>query len=222
MTPEVLLREMTYENDAQMEEAKRYIALKGIVQYQRVIEFCRSQDETPTYTQVSSMYRYDKRLRDNLYIYLATAEEFMRTCIGNRFEDNESGLVKTKKFIAKQSQYHSVSLTLEQLTLGALIEMVLNNRGVFVNHYDLSNIQTNLNALRVLRNKVGHHNFLFVETYANCIVNGAVGNSLEQNIKNLQSFLPSDFKRGFATKINNCANDLEINQIIEIKDGTNE
>lgn len=222
MTPEELLYEMTYENEKQRAEAEKYIALKGIAQYRRVIEFCRSQDETPTYTQVSSMYRYDKRLRDNLYIYLATAEEFMRACIGNRFEDNESGLVKTKKFIAKQSQYHSVSLTLEQLTLGALIEMVLKNLCVFVNHYDLNNIQTNLNALRVLRNKVGHHNFLFAETYANCIVNGVVSNSLEQNIINLQGFLPSDFKRGFATKINNCANDLVINQIIEIKDGTNE
>lgn len=41
MTPEELLNEMIYENESQMEEAQKYIALKGIVQYQRVIEFCR-------------------------------------------------------------------------------------------------------------------------------------------------------------------------------------
>lgn len=82
MTPEELLYEMTYENEKQRAEAEKYIALKGIVQYRRVIEFYRSQGQTPTYTKVSSMYRYDKRLRDTLYIYLATAEEFMRACIG--------------------------------------------------------------------------------------------------------------------------------------------
>jgi len=216
MTPKKLLYEMTYENEKQMAEAEKYIALKGIVQYQRVIEFCCSQGEIPTYTKVSSMYRYDKRLRDTLYIYLATAEEFMRACIGNQFEDNESGLMKTSKFIAKQRQYQSVSLTLEQLTLGALIDMVLSNQDVFVNCYDLNNIKTNLNALRVLRNRVGHHNFLFAETYETCVVNGAESNSLEQNIKNLQCFLPREFRERFALVLNKCANSLNVNQIIEI------
>ncbi len=216
MTPEEMLYEMTYENEKQRAEAEKYIALKGIVQYRRVIEFYRSQGQTPTYTKVSSMYRYDKRLRDTLYIYLATAEEFMRACIGNQFEDNESGLVKTSKFIAKKSQYQSVSLTLEQLTLGALIDMVLNNQNVFVDCYDLKNIKINLNALRVLRNKVVHHNFLFAETYANCVINEAESNSLEQNIKNLQCFLPRDFRERFAIALNKCANGLDVNQIIEI------
>lgn len=216
MTPKELLCEMTYEDEKQRAEAEKYIALKGIVQYRRVIEFCRSQGEIPTYIKVSSMYRYDKRLRDTLYIYLATAEEFMRACIGNQFEDNESGLVKTSKFIAKQSQYQSISLTLEQLTLGALIDMVLNNQDVFTNCYDLNNIKINLNALRVLRNKVGHHNFLFAETYETCVVNGVESNSLEQNIKNLQCFLPRDFRERFAMALNKCANGLNINQKINI------
>lgn len=111
MTPEELLSKMTYENELQIEEAQKYIALKGIVQYQRVIGFCRSQNEALNYTKVSALYRYDKRLRDNLYIYLATVEEFMRACLGNKFEDNESELVKTAQFAAKQKQHQSVSLT---------------------------------------------------------------------------------------------------------------
>ena len=86
MTPEELLSTMTYEDELQIEEAQKYIALKGIVQYQRVIGFCRSQNEVLNYTKVSALYRYDKRLRDNLYIYLATVEEFMRACLGNEFE----------------------------------------------------------------------------------------------------------------------------------------
>lgn len=208
MTPEELLSAMTYEDELQIEEAQKYIALKGIVQYQRVIGFCRSQNEALNYTKVSALYRYDKRLRDNLYIYLATVEEFMRACLGNKFEDNESELVKTAQFVAKQKQHQSVSLTLEQLTLGSLIEMVLKNQGVFANYYDLSNIKMNLNALRVLRNKVSHHNFLLSETYSECSVDGLVDNTLKHNINNLKFFLPDEFRKGFSTSINNCAKAL--------------
>lgn len=216
MTPEELLNEMTYENASQREEAKKYIALKGIVQYQRVIEFCRLYKVIPAYKNVASLYRYDKRLRDNLYIYLATAEEFMRACLGNKFEDDDNGLIKTKQFIEKQKQYHSVSLAMEQLTFGALIKMILSNQSVFTKHYDLGNLKINLNAVRVLRNKVSHHNFLLAETYAACVVNGIRDNSLEQNIKNLQGFLPVDFRQGFAITVNNCANGLELNQKIKM------
>lgn len=214
MSPEELLNEMVYENETQRQEAQKYIALKGIVQYQRVIEHCHFINEIPTYIKVSSLYRYEKRIRDNLYIYLATIEEFMRACIGNRYEDNDDGLVRTARFIAKQKQYKSVSLTLEQLTLGALIEMVLRNQAVFTYRYDLRDIEINLNALRVLRNKVGHHNFLLTETYAPCVVNGVADNSLQQNIKNLQNFLPNDFRQGFITSIKNCEKGLNIIGVI--------
>lgn len=82
-------------------------------------------------TKVSGFYRYDKRLRDNLYIYMATVEEFMRACIGNKFENDDSNLVKTEQFIKKQKKYKSVSFTLEQLTLGELIQLVLKNKWYF-------------------------------------------------------------------------------------------
>lgn len=65
-----------------------------------------------------------------LYVYLSTVEEFLRACLGNEFEDNESKLIKTARFKNKQAQYRSVSLTLEQLTLKELNDMVLvNNAG---------------------------------------------------------------------------------------------
>lgn len=141
----------------------------------------------------------------------------MRACLGNQFEDNECCMVKTSSFISKQKIYKSVSFTLEQLTLGALKEMILANQSVFKDIIELSNLETNLEALRILRNKVSHHNFLFIEKFAECVVNGEADNSLKHNIINLQNFLPIDYRQGFANTINNCANGLEITKCISIK-----
>lgn len=60
----------------------------------------------------------DKRLRDTLYVYLSTLEEFMRACIGNSFEDNESGLTKTPQFIKKQVQYNYCKSRIDALQQG--------------------------------------------------------------------------------------------------------
>ena len=210
MNPNELIEEMVYKNSEERAEAQKYIALKGIFQYRRVINYCKVAEEKPTYKKVSDLYRYDKRLRDTLYVYLSTLEEFLRALLGNEFEDNESKLNKTARFKNKQSQYCSVSLTLEQLTLKELNDMVLVNKSMFKNIYDLHVLELNLDALRVLRNKVGHHNFLLAETYNECSIDGVVNNTLKQNIINLKYLLPCDFRQGFITSINKCVQGLSL------------
>ena len=210
MSPKDVLKSMSYCSSEEEHEAQKYIRLKGFVQYQRVIEYCRIGDKKPSYKVVSHLYKYDKRLRDNLYTYLATVEEFLRACIGNKYEDRGDELVKTMIFEKKQSQYHSVSLTLEQLTLKELNDMILCNKEVFSDLYDLNVLDTNLNALRILRNKVGHHNFLLAEKFENCIVNGIENDSLKHNILNLVYLLPTEFRKGFITAINTCAKGLDL------------
>lgn len=220
MKIEDALNQMKYENSKELEEAKKYIALKGMVQYQRIINYCKNlSNELPTYTVVSNLYRYDKRLRDNLYIYMATVEEFMRARIGNKFENDDSNLVKTEQFIKKQNKYKykSVSLTLEQLTLGELIQLVLKNKIIFQDVYNLETLKINLKAFRVLRNKVSHHNFLLAETYETCIVNNIVYKTIKYNIDNMKFLLPNEYREGFSKTINECVKGLQINDSIQIK-----
>ena len=137
-------------------------------------------------------------------------EEFLRARLGNEFEDNESKLIKTTRFKNKQAQYCSVSLTLEQLTLKELNDMVLVNNSIFKIIYDLHVLELNLDALRVLRNKVGHHNFLLAETYNECSIDGIVDNTLKHNIINLKFLLPCDFRQGFIASINKCVQGLSL------------
>lgn len=215
MKIENILNQMKYENPEELEEAKKYIALKGMVQYQRIINYCKSlSSEFPTYAKVSGFYRYDKRLRDKLYTYMATVEEFMRACIGNKFENDDSDLVKTEQFIKKQNKYKSVSLRLEQLTLGELIQLVLKNRMVFQDVYNLETLETNLNAFRVLRNRISHHNFLFAETYEKCIINNNIDNTLKHNVDNVKFLLPNEYRQGFSKIINECTKNLQIDKAI--------
>lgn len=82
MNPNELIEEMVYKNSEERAEAQKYIALKGIVQYRRVINYCKVAEEKPTYKKVSDLYRYDKRLRDTLYVYLSTLEEFFVHYLG--------------------------------------------------------------------------------------------------------------------------------------------
>lgn len=218
MKIENVLSQMKYEKPEEVEDAKKYIALKGMVQYQRIINYCKNlSNELPTYTVVSNLYRYDKRLRDNLYIYMATVEEFMRACIGNKFEGNDINLVKTEEFIKKQSKYKSISLTLEQLTLGELIHLVLKNKILFQNVYNLETLKMNLNAFRVLRNKISHHNFLFAETYEKCMINNTVDKTIKYNIDNVKLLLPNEYREGFSKSINKCVINLQIDDSIQVK-----
>lgn len=207
MTPNELLHLMTYDNEQQLKEAQKYISLKGVVQYKRALNYCLESSLSPSYTNVSALYRYDKRLRDNLYRYLGTAEEYMRAIIGNYYEDNYGGLIKTKTFETKYNRFNSVSLTLEQLTLGELILIVLKNTEPFQEIYDVENLKINLNALRALRNKVGHHNFLLSEKYEPCIVDGETLNSLQQNIENLKGFCRKILEIGFQIQSINVQQD---------------
>lgn len=210
MNPNELLEVMVYNNSEERAEAQKYIALKGIVQYRRVIDYCKVAEEKPAYKKVSDLYRYDKRLRDTLYVYLSTVEEFLRARLGNEFEDNENKLIKTTRFKNKQAQYCSVSLTLEQLTLKELNDMVLANKSIFKNIYDMHILELNLDALRVLRNKVVHHNFLLAETYNECSVEAVMDNTLKHNIISLKYLLPCDFRQGFITSINKCVQGLSL------------
>ncbi len=212
MKPEELLKQMTYDNDEQIQEAIKYIGLKGIVQYSRIIDYCKSSGEIPSYIKVSGLYRYDKRLRDSLYIYLGTAEEYIRACIGNRYEDDEENLNKTERFTIKQRRYHSVSLTLEHLTLGELCDIAENNQEVFQDIYDLKVFKMNLDTMRILRNKVSHHNFLLSEEFTKFLVNEVVMYSLKQSIENLRNLLPIEFRIRFTKQINACVNGLNIDK----------
>lgn len=218
MIIEKFIQQMQYNNNDELKDAYKYIHLKGMPQYQRIINYVKNKFniEIPHYSNIANIYRYDKRLRYNLYIYIGFIEEYFRAYIGNTYEDNELDLATTASFLAKKKTYSSVSLTLEKLMFGELAEMVLKNKQIFNSFYDIENLRMNLNALRDLRNKIAHQNFLLEEKYKDCNVAGKVDNTLKNNILNLYQFLPKDYQNGFTKDINSCINNLDLSNCIKV------
>ncbi len=87
--------------------------------------------------------------------------------------------------------------------------MVLKNKIIFQYVYNLEILKMNLNAFRVLRNKICHHNFLFAESYKKCIINNISSKTIKHNIGNVKFLLPNEYRRGFNKTINEYMKDLQ-------------
>lgn len=83
---------------------EKYINIKGKFLFKQVYDFLLSipGNTNATYYQVSSCIRYDKNLRDKLYIYLATFEEFLRAKIFDTALSNEMIKSPRTKYYSNQ------------------------------------------------------------------------------------------------------------------------
>ena len=73
--------------EKELAEFEKYKALKGEYLYKQVADILFELDEKPVcYSDVSSVIRYDKKLRDTLFIYLASFEEFLRAELFRKYD----------------------------------------------------------------------------------------------------------------------------------------
>lgn len=212
-------------NSKDEKNAKFYFRVKGMKFYQKLIDHLEKNKSLITWQNVSSLFRYDKRLREKLYIYIATLEEYIRAFLSNKYENEpdqffwQDGKNEKSKIKEKISNGESIFEVLEQTDFNTLIlqlkeipEKVLSE--MFEN---IDNIESNLRAVKELRNAVSHHAFLLDYKFNECFFNGVKGNSLEHNIKNLIQLLPKEYRLGkngdggIVKDIEKCKDDLEHN-----------
>lgn len=206
MTKEELLEYIDCDSESEEGKAKFYIDMKGVALHIKVLKYLGfkfEDDNTIKWKTVSEKLSQDKLLRDKLYIYLATLEEYIRAYISNKYSDN----VK-KDFwingIGKRNQIKNQVLSgkelfdiLEDIDFGTLINQVLN-----LPNKDIEELlggkgtEQNIKAVRELRNAVSHHKFMFSHEFLKCNVDGVESNLLENNIKNLRQLLPIQYQYG--------------------------
>lgn len=191
-------------NSKDEEDAKFYFRVKGMKFYQKLIDHLEKTKSSITWQNVSSLFRYDKRLREKLYIYIATLEEYIRAFLSNKYEnqpkqsfwqDGKNEKLKVRGRISKgegvfevleQTDFNTLILQLKEIPEKVLSEMFEN----------IDNIESDLRAVKELRNAVSHHAFLLDYKFNECFFNGVKGNSLEHNIKNLIQLLPKEYRLG--------------------------
>ena len=206
MTKEDLIEYIDCDSEFEEYKANFYIDMKGVALHCKVLKYLGFEfegDNKIKWRTVSEILSQDKLLRDKLYIYLATLEEYMRAYIANKYSDN----VKQDFWINGKSKRNQIEYQilsgkelfdiLEDVDFGTLIKQVINLPDKDKEElFDGKGTEQNIDAVRELRNAVSHHKFMFSHEFLNCNVEGVESNSLENNIKNLRQLLPVQYRYG--------------------------
>lgn len=204
MTKEEFLEKVVFNDVEERDDALFYIKVKGLSLHKEIYDYLlkENNNQAITWKQISDELRLDKGLRDTLYIYLATLEEYIRAYISNKYEDdiNQPFWISGKdRNDIKGNINKGIPLfkVLLETGLGTLINQV--------NALPIDDIKElfgevgskeNLAAVKELRNCIGHHKFLKTYQFKECTVDGVKSNTLINNIKNLRQLLPERYRYG--------------------------
>ena len=210
MTKDELMKKLYFDpnNDKEHNDAEFYLRVKGVAFHHKImthlgVDF-NDDKSIIEWSKVSALLRYDKKLRDKIYIYIATLEEYIRAYLSNKYEDTpiqpfwQDGSTPRSKVKSRIKDGECVSEVLQSIDFGDLLNQIKN-----ISQEDLSemfecttDIHSNLGAVRELRNAVSHHAFLINYKFKSCLVQAVSNNSLEHNIKNLRQLLPKEYRYG--------------------------
>ena len=208
MTKEELMKKLIFESGEEKNDAEFYIRVKGVAIHQKImthigVDFSHSES-TIQWLKVSALLRYDKKLREKIYIYIATLEEYLRAYISNKYENMpnqtfwQDGRIDRAKVKTRILGGEKVSDVLQTIEFGDLMNQIKNLSSQDIEEmFDYTaDIGLNLDAVRELRNAVSHHAFLMEYKFKRCTVENKQSNSLEHNIKNLRQLLPTIYRYG--------------------------
>lgn len=198
-----MFEQLTFTNEKEEQEFKKYLSLKGEYLYKQVYDILLEKNKgTVFYQELSSFIRYDKNLRDTLYIYLATCEEYLRALLLKHYD--------VEKSCPKFNQHRSNSLMHElkeknefsqsnlyfklNVDFGVLLQICQEKGLINISPQDRKHIKT-------LRNHTMHHAMLLFGQANNLEDVYANFNVLEKQLNALLSLLPKEYQNGFIASI---------------------
>ena len=81
-----MFEKMTFQNQEEKDDFEKYRRLKGDDLYYQIYRILLEKTDRVRYVTVRAYIRYDKNLRDMLYVYLATLEEYCKAQLLNSFD----------------------------------------------------------------------------------------------------------------------------------------
>lgn len=174
---------------------EKYSKIRGVQQYRIIFEALSKVDSNVKFDDVNSFVILDKAIKDVLFKYLGTLEEYIRNDILLRFDfDPEAELKKPEyhyfkglpKCIRKTNPTDEITDFYKKFTLnfGDLVS--------FIKDYDSQTYDTSkLDLIINLRNSVMHHSPLLFDYNFESTVDETL-----KGINALVEMLPSDYKDG--------------------------
>ena len=196
---------LTFNSDAEKTEFAKYIHLKGECLHKQVYDILsEANNGSVTYYELSSLIRYDKNLRDKLYIYFATAEEYLKAQLTDRYDANVSSKyihypneiknllnnLKARSLDTPSILYYKLNIDFE-----ALLQVCYEK-----NIIEIDNVQKQ--QLNKLRNHTMHHSMLLFGQAHNLKEAKDNFKSLEKQLNAFVKLLPEEYRQGFLSDIN--------------------
>ena len=209
----MIFEKLTFASPREIEDFEKYKKLKGIYLHKQVYDILlEANGGEVTYHELSSIIRYDKNLRDTLYIYLATVEEQLRVLLLDnfdlkpntpKFKQRPSTQTLCDALIPKQYLESSELYFKLKADFKVLMETCVAKKVVSISHDVMS-------LVKELRNDVMHHHLLIFGGAHN--LKEAKDNfaAFERKIEALITLLPIEYARGFQndiTKLNGASHE---------------
>lgn len=212
-----MFNKITFKNNNENNSFQKYKLVRGEYLYKQIYDIMLDiKDKNDiAYSDFSSVIRYDKSLRDNLYIYLSTFEEYLKANIFRKYDISDNLKIDSKdanaiieNAIKKETNDYSNLYYNFDLDLYGIIKFIENHP------LDLQIDTNKLNNVRCLRNDIMHHRLI---TCGKAKTQGEVKNNLV-NLKNqityLRDLLPVEYQNDFTKTINNMKCDVDFFKII--------
>jgi hypothetical protein len=218
--------QLTFASPKEKEEFEKYKRLKGVYLHKQVYDILlEANGGGVAYHELSSIIRYDKNLRDTLYIYLATIEEQLRVLLLDNF-DLKPNTPKFKRRPSTQTLCEAL-LPKQDYELSELYFKLQADFKVLMEtcvEKNIVSISDEVMALvKQLRNDVMHHHLLIFGGAHN--LKEAKDNfaSFERKINALITLLPNEYVMGFQndiTKLNGALHQQYLTKFyLEVQNG---
>ena len=209
-----MFEKLTFASPREKEDFEKYKKLKGVYLHKQVYDILLEANggENVTYYELSSIIRYDKNLRDTLYIYLATVEEQLRVLLLDnfdlkpntpKFKQRPSTQTLCDALVPKQYLESSELYFKLKADFKVLMKTCVAKKVVSISDNVMSSVKE-------LRNDVMHHHLLIFGGAHNLKESKDNFAAFERKIEALITLLPIEYARGFQndiTKLNGASHE---------------
>ena len=213
ITKTSLMQKMIFTNSEEKKRCSKYLDLKGVAYHVVLINFIGLNEKGQIeYKKIADVYKYDKRIRNRLYKFLAAFEEQIRAFIANSYNHGLETLDLGDDITTNLKNGSNIAFELEDLNFSKLLDIVKkftpkDLKRLFPNN-DVKNLKQNLIAAKELRNAISHHRILLLyDEFEECYINGEAKSDLTSNIINIVNLIDVYYKRFLIDAINDCVND---------------